>query len=128
MLATNHLNPLQNQGSVKDQENGVDKYKFVLKVIIVTIHLNTLCIYVFKNEIVIIHDYFHPVTCQSLRIENGEVEYNTSPIIGGYLVETTALFSCNQHYGREGPSSVICEVSGNWNQEAATCHESNENI
>ena len=68
-----------------------------------------------------------PVQCSFLRLENGEVSYNTSPVNGSFPANTTASFSCNSHYRRDGPSSVTCQISGNWTEETPTCNASNGN-
>ena len=70
---------------------------------------------------------FYPVSCGLLRLENGEVSYNTHPLNRSFSVNTTASFSCNSHYRRDGPSSVTCQISGNWTEETPTCNASNGN-
>ena len=71
---------------------------------------------------------FHPVSCRFLRLQNGEVSYNNvSSLDESFPVNTTASFSCNSHYRRDGPSSVTCQTSGNWTEETPTCTASNGN-
>ena len=70
----------------------------------------------------------YPVTCPSLNFENGELNYNTSLLNGGYPVSTMASFSCNQYFNREEPSSVTCQNSGNWSEDSPTCNASNKNM
>ena len=71
---------------------------------------------------------FLAVTCASLSLENGEIEYNASLLNGRYPVYTMASFSCNQFYNRTGSSSTICQIYGNWSQQTPTCSASNEQI
>ena len=54
-------------------------------------------------------------------MDNGQVSYNRSPVNGRYPVGTEVYFSCNPGYSSTGPSSMICESSGNWSLQAPTC-------
>ena len=40
---------------------------------------------------------------------------------GGYVVDTIASFSCNSGYHQNGPDSITCQESGNWNEQTPTC-------
>ena len=68
------------------------------------------------------------MTCPSLNLENGWIRYTSSLLNGGYPVYTEAFIYCNWLHNREGASSVICQNSGNWNPQAPTCNESNEQL
>ena len=82
------------------------------------------CTYVSENTTKI---FLLAISCPFLSFENGEIQYSTSSLNEGYPLNTVVTFSCDQHYNREGPSSVICQISGNWSQETPTCNASNEN-
>ena len=68
--------------------------------------------------------------CKGLSLGNGRVNYNKSPVNGGYLVSTTASFQCNVGYYLQGSQSSICLEEGssvNWNQNQPNpqCIQSN---
>ena len=57
-------------------------------------------------------------TCSSIAVSNGTISYDEDPADNGhYHVNTTATFSCNDEYYLDGDLSIICESSGNWNQQ-----------
>ena len=86
---------------------------------------------------------FYSVSCPSLTLENGEVDYNTHLLTEllyysyhlfnddflktGYSVGTMASFSCDEFYSREGSNSVICQSTGNWSLSTPICNASNDN-
>ena len=73
-----------------------------------------------------ISSLFYQVMCGSLGLDFGDVEYNTSPSNGTYPVDTEASVSCNQYFRREGPSPVICNISGDWSPVIPICNASNK--
>ena len=74
------------------------------------------------------------VTCESLTIDNGQVNYNVSGVTDGnsdyYYVNTMASFSCNPGYSLSGSDSSICLMSegGTWNEQMPECIEGDEII
>ena len=56
--------------------------------------------------------YFLAVTCESLSLSNGNINYDNDEVDGGYPVDTEASFSCNSGYQRSGSSSATCQTSG----------------
>ena len=62
-----------------------------------------------------------PDTCAPISLENGLVNYTTSPVKGRYLVDTVASFSCDLGFYLNGTNSAICETSKQWNNETPTC-------
>ena len=69
--------------------------------------------------------YFPAVTCSALRLSNGRVSYNKSPVGGSYPLDTMASFSCNGGYSRSGSSSRTCQTSGSWSSQTPRCNKSN---
>ena len=67
------------------------------------------------------------VTCESLSIENGQINYNTSEVTAEdasfYYVDTMASFSCNHGYSLSGSDSSIFLISqgGTWNEQTPIC-------
>ena len=68
---------------------------------------------------------FYLVTCSTLNLENGVVNYNLAAVAGGYPVYTVASFTCNDGYTRSGASSSTCKTSEQWNMNKPTCKKSN---
>ena len=65
------------------------------------------------------------VTCETLSLPNGQINYNDSQATNmAYPVNTRASFTCNFGYTLSGLSSSICQPSGNWDQETPICGES----
>ena len=69
------------------------------------------------------YEMFFLGTCSPLGLSNGQVNYNTSAVNGGYPVDTRASFTCNSGYTRSGSSSRICQNLGGWNQQSPTCNK-----
>ena len=67
---------------------------------------------------------FFLATCGPLNVANGLVDYSKSAENGGYPVSTTASFSCNSGHYQNGPNSITCQASGNWNEQTPTCEGS----
>ena len=66
------------------------------------------------------------VICPDLNLANGAVNYDASPVNGGYPEGTTASYSCNYGYSLSGTRTRTCHNSGNWDQQqTATCNRSN---
>ena len=63
------------------------------------------------------------VTCPPVSLENGEVHYDNLPMDGNYGINTRAFISCNDAFKRNGPLFSICQNSGTWEPEIATCEE-----
>ena len=57
-------------------------------------------------------------------LENGEVEYSTSPLKIPWKIPCE---HCGfiEFYIRKGTSSTMCQSTGNWSQEAPKCNASN---
>ena len=64
------------------------------------------------------------VTCESLILENGQIDYNQSVTTNGtYLIDTMANFSCTSGFSLSGSNSATCQASGSWNQQTPQCRE-----
>ena len=61
------------------------------------------------------------VTCVSLNLPNGHINYSTSAVKGRYLVNTVASFSCNSGYYQNGSNFVTCQTSANWDEQSPIC-------
>ena len=74
---------------------------------------------------------FYTVVCPPLRLDNGNIEYNTSLLYEdlygstGYSAGTMASFLCDDLYERVGNNSVLCQESGDWSGPAPICSSSN---
>ena len=85
------------------------------------------------------------MTCEALvNLENGQISYNKLPVTIdiiqkvqisfnelpqinlGYIVNTTASFSCNHGYILNGSESSTCETSKNWSQPAPICEQGSQ--
>ena len=62
-----------------------------------------------------------PVSCSSLSLSKGGVDYNKDDKDGRFYVGTKAYFWCNSGYYRSGDRSRTCQSSGNWNGQTPTC-------
>ena len=68
---------------------------------------------------------FSVVTCSTLSLANGQIQYNASLASNAeYPVDTLASFTCNHGYTISGSSLSICQPSGNWNHQPPICGES----
>ena len=65
--------------------------------------------------------YLFIVTCAPLTLINGDVSYSTSAVYGRYPVGTTASFTCDNIYIRNGLDSSTCNITGEWMDELPTC-------
>ena len=74
------------------------------------------------------------VTCGSLNVENGQVNYNATGVTAAdvefYYVDTVASFSCNSGYSVSGSDSSICQTfeGGTWNEQTPVCIQGGEII
>ena len=64
---------------------------------------------------------YFTVTCVPLSLANGDVTYTKSAQNGKYVVNTVASFSCDSDYYLNGPNSITCQKSGNWNEQTPRC-------
>ena len=71
-------------------------------------------------------NYFLVVTCDSLSLSHGDVDYDNDAVDGGYPVDTTASFSCDSKYDKKGSSSITCQTSGSWSDDTPHCKKSKE--
>ena len=71
--------------------------------------------------------YFLLAICPTLKLPNGQVNYNLSPSDGKYPNGTLASLTCNQGYYRGVNRGTTCQASGNWTQPLPMCYDSNEN-
>ncbi|XP_053321831.1 sushi, von Willebrand factor type A, EGF and pentraxin domain-containing protein 1 [Spea bombifrons] len=56
------------------------------------------------------------VTCPKPKeIDNGTFK------LSGITFKSTVSYTCNTGYSLQGPSTLICEASGRWNEEAPSC-------
>ena len=62
-----------------------------------------------------------PVNGQYLILTNGEIEYTRSPVNGQYLEGTTAKFTCISGYSLFGDISTSCQTSRSWSEHTTTC-------
>ena len=96
---------------------------FLIFILIILYHLSHVC-----------QNILTTVTCESLSIDNGQVNYNVSGVTDGnsdyYYVDTMASFLCNPGYSLSGSDSTICQTSegGTWNEQAPSCIQSDEMI
>ena len=83
---------------------------------------------IINNYIVLVKKKFIVVSCPSLTLKNGEVEYLTSPENEQHVVDTVASFTCHNKYHISGSNSITCQNAGNWSQETPRCIEGNKYV
>ena len=74
------------------------------------------------------YNIFPVVTCPPVSLENGEVHYDNSSLDGNYRINTKAFISCDDAFKRSGSLFSMCQNSGTWEPEIATCEEGIEYV